>query len=183
MATSEEHKKLTKLGASWFRKNGFGVVATELCSIGSREQPDVLAFRSNCSAMIEVKVSRADFLADRKKPERKSGGVGIYRFYLCPEGMIKPEELPPRWCLLYAKGRSVIEAVKPQGNMWPPLEREQHPVTEAYMDGWREFQHVPDAIAERSALYSIARRLTSGGVNMTEAPCPIFKTTSSAMNV
>ncbi|KAA3532717.1 hypothetical protein NLO85_27695 [Pseudomonas savastanoi] len=161
MATSEEHKKLTKLGASWFRKNGFGVVATELSSAGSREQPDVIAFRSSCSAMIEVKVSRSDFFADRKKPERNAGGIGIYRFYLCPEGMIKPEELPPRWGLLYAKGRSVVAVVKPQGNIWPPLEK-QHPGSEAYLGPRREFQHVPDAIAERSALYSIARRLSSG---------------------
>jgi hypothetical protein len=161
MAASEEHKKLTKLGASWFRKNGFGVVATELSSARSREQPDVIAFRSSCSAMIEVKVSRSDFFADRKKPERDAGGIGIYRFYLCPEGMIKPEELPPRWGLLYAKGRSVVAVVKPQGNIWPPLEK-QHPESEAYLGPWREFQHVPDAIAERSALYSIARRLSSG---------------------
>ncbi|MHC8347737.1 hypothetical protein [Pseudomonas sp. RT6P73] len=159
MATSEEHNKLTKLGASWFRKNGFGVVTTELTSARSREQPDVIAFRSSCSAMIEVKVSRSDFFADRKKPEREAGGVGIYRFYLCPDGLIKPEELPPRWGLLYAKGRTIVAIVKPQGNIWPPLAKE-HPASEAYLGPWHEFQHVPDAVAERSALYSIARRLT-----------------------
>lgn len=161
MATSEEHRKLTKMGASWFRKNGFGVIATELGTAWSREQPDVLGFRSNCSAMIEVKVSRSDFFADRKKPERYAGGVGVYRFYLCPEGMIQPDELPPRWGLLYAKGRSVIAIVKPDGNLWPPL-ASQYPGSDRDLGPWGDFQHVPDDVAERSALFSIARRLSMG---------------------
>ena len=158
MAMSDAHKKLTQQGASWLRKNGFGVVATEVTCFGSREQPDVVGFRSQCSAMIEVKVSRSDFLADQKKPERSAGGIGVYRFYLCPEGLILPEELPPKWGLLYAKGRSVVAVVKPQGNLWPPLEPE-HTSCKDYLAHWHQFQHVPDARAERSALYSIARRL------------------------
>ncbi len=161
MATSEEHKSLTKQGASWLRKNGFGVVTTELTSFGSRERPDVVGFRSSCSAMIEVKVSRADFLADQKKPERFVGGIGVYRFYLCPEGLISPSELPDKWGLLYSNGRKVDAVVKPQGNAWPALEP-QHPDAEAHIEEWRDFQHEPDAIAERSALYSIARRLAAG---------------------
>lgn len=159
MAVSDEHKKLTAMGASWFRKNGFGVISTELTSFGSRERPDVLAFRTGCSAVIEVKVSRADFRADRLKPERTAGGLGLYRFYLCPEGMIAPEELPPKWGLLYAKGRSVIEVVKGQGNLWPALR--VSPEAEAYLGNWRDFQHEPDEDAEKSALYSIARQLTA----------------------
>ena len=159
MAVSDEHKRLTALGASWFRKNGFGVIATELTCFGSREQPDVIAFRSSCSAMIEVKVSRADFLADKKKPERTAGGLGLYRFYLCPEGMITPVELPPKWGLLYAKGRSVVAVVKAQGNLWPSLR--VSPASEAFMDDWRDFQHEPNEAAERRALYSIARRLSN----------------------
>lgn len=159
MAVSDEHKRLTALGASWFRKNGFGVIATELTCFGSREQPDVIAFRSSCSAMIEVKVSRADFLADKKKPERTAGGLGLYRFYLCPEGMITPEELPPKWGLLYAKGRAVVAVVKGQGNLWPALR--VSPASEAVMGDWRDFQNEPNEDAERRALYSIARRLSN----------------------
>lgn len=159
MAVSDEHKKLTAMGARWFRKNGFGVVTTELTSFGSRERPDVLAFRTGCSAVIEVKVSRADFRADRHKPERSAGGLGIYRFYLCPEGMIAPEELPPKWGLLYAKGRSVVEVVKGQGNLWPSLR--VSPEAEAFMGNWRDFQHEPDEAAEKGALYSIARQLSA----------------------
>ncbi|MCD2844862.1 hypothetical protein K4W92_00220 [Pseudomonas aeruginosa] len=158
MAVSTYHQKLTQLGASWLRRNGFGVVATELFCFGSREQPDVVGFRSECSAVIEVKVSRADFLADQKKPVRTVGGLGIYRFYLCPNGLIHPEELPPKWGLLYVTGRSIRAVVAPEGNLWPSLE-EPHPDIEKLVRPWRQFQNVPDARAERSALYSIARRL------------------------
>lgn len=156
---SEEHNRLTALGARWLKRNGFSVVATELTCFGSREQPDVIGFRSSCSAIIEVKVSRSDFYADRKKPERMSGGLGIYRFFLCPDGMISPDELPGRWGLLYAKGRSVDAIIKPGGNLWPPLT--MHPELEAVASEWLEFQHQPDYSAERQALFSIARRLST----------------------
>jgi len=161
MAVSPVHAALTQKGAAWLKKNGFGVVATELTSLGLRERPDVLGFRSSCSAMIEVKVSRADFLADQRKPERHVGGIGVYRFYLCPEGLIRPEELPLRWGLLYATGRSVTAVVKAGGNLWPALVQ-KHPEAEAVMGEWRDFQHESDPELERKALYSIARRLTSG---------------------
>jgi len=156
---SDEHNRLTDLGARWLKRNGFSVVATELVCFGSREQPDVIGFRSSCSAIIEVKVSRSDFFADQKKPERGSGGLGIYRFYLCPEGMISPDELPPRWGLLYAKGRSVDAVIKPLGNLWPSLTI--HPKAVEFSKDWIAFQHTPDLSAERQALFSIARRLSS----------------------
>lgn len=156
---TEVHNRLTVLGARWLKRNGFSVVATELTCFGSREQPDVIGFRSTCSAIIEVKVSRSDFYADRKKPERMSGGLGIYRFFLCPEGMISPDDLPARWGLLYAKGRSVEAIIKPGGNLWPPLI--MHPELEPVASEWVEFQHQPDFSAERQALFSIARRLST----------------------
>tara|TARA_Y100001001_G_scaffold158908_1_gene179099 strand:+ start:13411 stop:13875 length:465 start_codon:yes stop_codon:yes gene_type:complete len=152
---SDDHDKLVKLGARWLKRNGFPVVATELKCTGSREQPDVIGFRSSCSAVIEVKVSRSDFLADSKKPERTDGGLGIYRFYLCPEGLIVPADLPERWGLLEASGRQVNAVVAPHGNYWPGLEAPAE-----FAGSWAKFQHTPDSKAERSALFSIARRLS-----------------------
>lgn len=161
MAISPDHQRLAKQGAAWLRKNGFGVVTTELSSQNSRERPDVVGFRSSCSAVIEVKVSRADFRADMKKPERSQGGIGVYRFYLCPEGLIVPGELPTGWGLLYARGRALEAIVKPSGNLWP-APGPHHPDMEPLTTEWQAFQHTPDAMAERSALYSIARRLAAG---------------------
>jgi hypothetical protein len=156
MSASKEHNDLTALGAKWLKRQGFPVVATELNAAGSREQPDVVGFRSTCSAIIEVKVSRGDFLVDMKKPERlvNGSGLGLYRFYLCPVGLIAPAELPPKWGLLYVAKGKVVEVVKPHGNMWASAEHAA--------PGWVEFQHSPNLYAERSALFSIARRLAQG---------------------
>lgn len=151
-----EHDNLTGLGARWLKRQGFPIVATEINAAGSREQADVVGFRSTCSAIIEVKVSRADFLADRKKPERQMDGMGlgVYRFYLCPTGMIRPEDLPTKWGLLYSSDGKVVEVVKPQGNIWPG--------TDCSVGGWNEFQHAPNHKTERAVLFSIARRLVAG---------------------
>lgn len=119
----------------------------------------ILGFRQTCSALIEVKVSRSDFACDRLKPERSAGGVGVYRFYLCPTGLIRVEELPAKWGLLYADGRKIEAVVKPVGNLWPPLKPS---FPGADIDDWGEFQHESSAELERNALYSIARRLHAG---------------------
>lgn len=151
-----KHKLLTEMGAKWIRQNGFDVIATEHSCEQNLEQPGVVAFRSNCSAFIEV-IANRDCLADRKDHRR---GLGVYRFYLCPEGVLTPDDLPPRWGLLYARGRSVVEIVKPLGNLWPGL-GPQSPDAEVTCVEWRAYQHVPDDLAERAALFSIACRLSA----------------------
>ncbi|HIH2745211.1 TPA: hypothetical protein ACYLN4_000889 [Burkholderia lata] len=146
----ELHQQLVTLGERWIKRQGFGVVAAELVTNGTNEQADVVGFRSTCSAVVEAKASRADFLADRKKPHRSAGGLGVYRFYLCPPGVIELEDLPSGWGLLYADGQRITEVRRPTGNLWP-----------AYgvsVGDWGDFQHQPDERAERGVLYSIARR-------------------------
>jgi len=60
--------------------------------------------------LLEAKCSRGDFLADKKKRFRKrpSKGMGMYRAFICPKDLIKPEELPKGWGLIYVseKGRT-----------------------------------------------------------------------------
>lgn len=132
------------------------MVATEVSSVGSRERPDVVGFRSTCSAIIEAKISRTDFLADSRKPERliAGTGIGVYRFYLCPKDVIKVSELPEKWGLLYLMGTTIDEIVRPKGNGWPG----------SFTEGWGEFQHEPDIKKERAILFSIARRLANGKI-------------------
>ena len=64
--------------------------------------------------MIEVKVSRSDFLADGKKPHRMdpAKGVGKYRAYMCPEGIIQPEEIPHGWDLFWVNDRGHVSIKK-----------------------------------------------------------------------
>lgn len=157
--TSEEHCVLTQMSARWLRRNGFGVVATEITVNGCDERPDAIGFRSTCSALVEVKVSRGDFLADRHKPARsiEGHGLGVYRFYMSPEGVVRPEDLPPGWGLLHARGRSVIDVVRPLGNLWPAYGSRS-----GGGESWGPFQHRSNVEAERAVLYSIALRQAKG---------------------
>lgn len=72
-------------------------------SFCSYEQPDVFAWNYWTTVMIECKVSHADFLSDLKKPFRSEPerGIGRHRFYCCPDGIIKEEEVPIGYGLLY----------------------------------------------------------------------------------
>lgn len=67
------------------------------------EIPDAIGWRYDGSILVECKVTRADFRHDRKKPHREVPAIGLgkYRWFLCPRGLIKPDELPKHWGLLY----------------------------------------------------------------------------------
>ena len=88
-------------------------VAVELCTVGT-ENCDVWGFDGNYTSIIEVKTSHADFLADKKKwwrgeeAEKLNCKAGRFRWYLCPEGVIKPEEVPEGWGLLYWDGKKIV---------------------------------------------------------------------------
>lgn len=77
------------------------------------ESPDIFAVHAAWSILIEAKVSRQDFLADSKKSFRKNPeeGVGNYRLYACPEGLISVDELPDGWGLLYVTPRKAVKLV------------------------------------------------------------------------
>ena len=107
------HAKLVSMAVLWLRRYRCGVVLSEqACASG--EMPDAIGWKKAChSVLVESKVSRADFLADRDKPFRQKPeiGVGCERYYLAPQGLIRTEELPAGWGLLEVCGRE-IERVK-----------------------------------------------------------------------
>jgi hypothetical protein len=113
------HAQLVLMGEHWLRtRYRCGIVLSEQ-SCASGETPDVIGWKGkNRSVLIECKISRADFLADREKLCRKdpSQGMGCERFYLAPAGMISAQELPKGWGLLECKSREVRLAVKPARN-------------------------------------------------------------------
>lgn len=102
------HAKLVDAAVAWLRRQGCPVVVGELVT-GSAETPDALGWISGRSILVECKASRADFLADAKKPFRihPALGMGDLRFFLAPAGLIRPDELPAGWGLLEAGGRGV----------------------------------------------------------------------------
>lgn len=113
------HAQGVKKGIKWLKQNKCGFILTELVS--GIESPDCIGFKNGYSILIEVKISRQDIVMDHKKKFRMSPelGMGAYRFYLCPEGLIQPDELLPKWGLLYInKKGKVIQKVGPKGNVW-----------------------------------------------------------------
>lgn len=97
------HQELNTKAANYAHRTlNAGIVLIEHQCRGNNEIIDVAAFRSSIVVNIEVKVSRSDFLKDKSKPHRKPGAcsMGHFRFYCCPAGVIKPEDLPEGWGLL-----------------------------------------------------------------------------------
>ena len=101
------------MAVRWLRRYRCGVVLSEQACV-SGEMPDAIGWKKEChSVLVESKVSRADFFADRDKPfrQRPEMGVGCERYYLAARGLIRSEELPAGWGLLEVCGRE-IERVK-----------------------------------------------------------------------
>src|SRR5690349_17769739 len=108
------HAKLVEKAIRWLHAYRCGVVLSEQACV-SGEMPDAIGWKRAChSVLVECKVTRADFLADRTKPFRlKPGqGVGCERFYLAPVGLIRSEDIPAGWGLLDIQGGGV-EMVHP----------------------------------------------------------------------
>ena len=106
------HAQLVDKAVRWLRCYRCGVILSEQACI-SGETPDAIGWKQAChSVLVECKVTRHDFLADRDKPFRRrpEKGVGSERFYLTPPGLIAIDELPPGWGLLeYSRGRIEIQ--------------------------------------------------------------------------
>lgn len=69
------------------------------------EIPDALGWLPNgWSIMVECKTSRSDFLADKKKGDRR---LGQERYYLTPKGLLDPTQVPEPWGLLEVWGTTV----------------------------------------------------------------------------
>ena len=119
---SGHHADLVRRAAKWLKGTmGCGVVLCE-CSGGGFEQPDAIGWKDGGrhSILVEVKVSRSDFLRDKKKCHRRNPwmGLGQRRWYLTPPGIVRPSDLPADWGLAEVRGRIVCKVVIP-----PKLER------------------------------------------------------------
>lgn len=108
------HRNICRIAAKWLKNNcreKCPVVLVELVTTAF-ETPDVFGCNSSHSILIEVKRSRSDFLRDKNKIFRlyPDMGVGDFRYYLCPAEVIKVEDLPEKWGLIWVdeKGRCRI---------------------------------------------------------------------------
>ena len=114
------HDELSLIVAKWLKKHSKNILIPNCATIAldiktlEQEKPDVIGWNGCSSIMIEVKVGRGDSLQDFKKPFRKypEKGVGQYRYYCCPDGLIKENEIPEKWGLLYLNDKNKIEIIK-----------------------------------------------------------------------
>ena len=121
------HADCVKYATSYMDKR-YNVVFPEFYCWNA-ELPDVIAFSNRSSAVIECKVSRSDFIKDRQKPFRRNpnSGMGDARYYCCPKGLIKPDELPYGWGLLYVSPNGTIrKQVESHGNFKKNKDAEYH---------------------------------------------------------
>ena len=124
-----EHRELCMLAAKWLRCSKLRgptcpYVVVELVT-AAQESPDVFGWNYWATVLIEVKVSRSDFLADAKKWFRQhpEEGCGAFRYYCSPEGLIKETDLPTNWGLLwYMDGK--IELIKEAQRQLPSAQAE-----------------------------------------------------------
>lgn len=100
------HDDIAAIGARWLLSQGYKFAFHNMTSQMTGEQPDVLGIRSwGESFLLEAKVSRADFLADKKKPWRSAAAaLGDHRGYITPKGLLLPSEIPYGWWLLEVHG-------------------------------------------------------------------------------
>lgn len=143
------HGELVTLAETWLWRQGCGVVFAELSTLATPETPDAIGFRTTTSILVECKATRADFLADKNKPFRQNPekGMGDWRFYLTPKGLITKDELPEGWGLIEV-GKGIRRTHGgPKGNIWTTNQ-----------------PHAGNKLAEQALLYSALRRLAGHGL-------------------
>ena len=113
------HTQLVEKAVQWLRRYRCGVILSEqACASG--EMPDAIGWKRAChSVLVECKISRADFLADRAKPFRQKShlGMGCERYYLVPVGLLRADELPNGWGLLEYRNRQIVTVQPPAKNL------------------------------------------------------------------
>lgn len=122
------HRELCEIGAKFLKRpessNGHGCHFAIVEASCYGENPDVFGVRHYYGGIqtfvLEAKTSRGDFLADKNKPHRldPSKGMGMYRYFICPTDLIKIEELPDKWGLIYVNSIGHCKVVA--GVLSPP---------------------------------------------------------------
>jgi len=109
------HAQLVQVAIAWLRRYGCGIVLSEqACCTG--EMPDAIGWKKRCrSVVVECKISRSDFHADKHKLWRADPKIalGCERLYLAPRGVLEAADIPPNWGLLEYHSRNVQLLVAP----------------------------------------------------------------------
>lgn len=143
------HVELVHRAAQWLRVMGCPIVFAEMRTL-TAEEPDAIGWRDSgrTSLLIECKASRSDFFADKHKAHRWDGvpALGRYRYYMTPPAMVRRDEVPERWGLLYCHPKTVEVVCGKHPRRW---EIEAH----------EAFGHKPAFELELRMFYSALNRL------------------------
>jgi hypothetical protein len=84
----------------------------------TKEIPDAIGWSGSISTLVEVKTSRGDFLGDANKPFRKdpTKGMGSWRTYLVPPGIVTAEDCPPGWSIYVVHDSQIRHLAGPRIN-------------------------------------------------------------------
>lgn len=110
------HKESVRRISNWLRNSkGHSVVMAELVA-SVEEHPDVIGWKYGYSTLIECKVSRSDFFADKEKTFRQceERGMGNVRYFAAPHGVLQPQDIPDGWGLLEIRDHQVRELKQPE---------------------------------------------------------------------
>jgi hypothetical protein len=113
-----DHDALVKRAAYWLKKaRHCHIILTEAGGTdegsGKIERADAIGWlRPGLSFLVECKTSVADFRADSKKPHRQKGGMGVYRYFLAPTGVLEKVEIPEGWGVLRPWGKHSCRVIQ-----------------------------------------------------------------------
>lgn len=145
----DPHFALVLQAEKWLKSQSCKVLIRDPFRALTKEHPDAIGWRGEVSILVEVKVSRSDFLSDAKKSFRQhpEEGMGDWRFYMCPPDVIQVSDLPEGWGLLWVSGKRVVKVHGlPPNTQW-----------------WSHRPFVGNKLAENTLLVSALRRLTERG--------------------
>jgi hypothetical protein len=114
------HADLVEKAVRWLRRQGCRVILHDPFRTPLAEQPDAIGWRDGVSIVVEAKTSLADFRVDAEKAWRKNPalGMGDWRFFIAPTGLLSTASLPEGWGLIEAANSVRIVAGGPRGNDW-----------------------------------------------------------------
>ncbi len=138
-----DHATLVKRAARWLSSTRrCGLVVIEPQSWSCNEWPDAIGWMpSGHSILIECKVSRSDFHADKRKCSRRAEreSMGRERWYLAPPGLLRENDLPPGYGLLELSGARLVRKVEAAVAERPGRQAAELPllVWAARKNGWQ----------------------------------------------
>jgi len=111
---SELHNQLQERARNYLLNKGYWIVGVEVpMPLGVCDAWGMSNSNNYETMAIEVKVSRGDFRSNSQKYKENSiSQLGNYQYILCPENMIRPEEVHSEWGLLWWNGKKIINKKK-----------------------------------------------------------------------